>query len=226
MQLNTRIIETGISPQASIIWLHGLGADGSDFVPMVEQLPIAKKMPLRFIFPDAPEQPITLNNGFVMRAWYDIYHLKFGSREDAAGLQASARAINHLIDHEIQVTKIASEKIILAGFSQGGALALQCGLRYPQRLGGILALSTYLPLASTLEQEASPANKTIPILLAHGSEDAIIPLAWSEWTREVLSTMNYSVKFLQYPMAHSVCAKEILDISVQLQTWFNSSCFT
>jgi phospholipase/carboxylesterase len=201
-------IETGPRPQAAVIWLHGLGADGHDFEPIVPELGLAR--PVRFVFPHAPVRAVTINNGMRMRAWYDI--LQFGGgAEDEAGIRESQRLIENLV--EVERTKgIQAGKIVLAGFSQGGAIALQTALRHPERLAGVLALSTYLPLAAKL-QEAGAANRATPIFMAHGSFDDIIPLRRAEQSRDLLKQAGYPVEWRVYPMPHSVSAEEIRDIA-------------
>ncbi len=205
-------IQTGSKPAASIIWLHGLGADGHDFEPIVPELKLAK--PLRFVFPHAPARPVTINQGMRMRAWYDI--LQFGGGpEDEAGIRASQRKIEELISEEKE-KGLPAAKIVMAGFSQGGAIALQTALRYPERLAGVLALSTYLPQAASLQSERSPANQGIPIFMAHGSYDDIIPLRRAEESRKLLEAAGYPVEWHEYPMPHSVCAEEIADMAAFL----------
>jgi phospholipase/carboxylesterase len=205
-------IQTGSKPAASIIWLHGLGADGHDFEPIVPELKLAK--PVRFVFPHAPVRPVTINQGMRMRAWYDI--LQFGGGpEDGAGIRASQRMIEKLISEEKGKGRPAA-KIVMAGFSQGGAIALQTALRYPERLAGVLALSAYLPQATSLQSERSPANQGIPIFMAHGSRDDIIPLRRAEESRKLLEAAGYPVEWHEYPMPHSVCAEEIADIAAFL----------
>jgi phospholipase/carboxylesterase len=205
-------IQTGSKPAASIIWLHGLGADGHDFEPIVPELKLAK--PLRFVFPHAPARPVTINQGMRMRAWYDI--LQFGGGpEDEAGIRASQRKIEELISEEKE-KGLPAAKIVMAGFSQGGAIALQTALRYPERLAGVLALSTYLPQAASLQSERSPANQGIPIFMAHGRYDDIIPLPRAEASRKLLEAAGYPVEWHEYPMPHSVCAEEIADIAAFL----------
>jgi len=197
-------IETGPNPAAAVIWLHGLGADGHDFEPVVPELGL--RHPVRFVFPHAPIRPVTINMGMRMRAWYDI--LQFGGGpEDEAGIRASQELLEKLIASE------KGKKIVLAGFSQGGAIVLQTGLRYPERLAGILALSTYLPLAATLEREVSNANRDVPIFMAHGEYDDLIPIRRAEASRERLARLGYNVEWRAYPMPHSVCAPEIADIA-------------
>ena len=200
-------IETGANPVASIIWLHGLGADGHDFEPIVPELDLPK--PVRFVFPHAPIRPVTLNQGMAMRAWYDIIQLG-GGVEDEAGIRASQTLV------EAMIAKEKTGKIVLAGFSQGGAVVLQTALRHPQRLAGVLALSTYLPIAAKLAAERSQANADIPIFMAHGTYDDIIPLSRAQKSRDMLKELNYPVEWHDYPMPHSVCPEEIRDISTFL----------
>lgn len=202
-------------PIASVIWLHGLGADGNDFAPIVPQLALPE-LPIRFVFPHAPVQPITANGGFPMRAWYDILAFDGARGEDESGIRASAQTIMDLLQRE-QELGMPYERIVLAGFSQGGAMALHCGLRFPDRLAGILALSTYLPIATTVAEEASHANKKIPILMAHGTQDQVVPLAWAQGAQQFLQTLDYSIELRSYPMAHSVCMEEIQDVEKWLR---------
>jgi phospholipase/carboxylesterase len=196
-------IETGPDPAAAVIWLHGLGADGHDFEPIVPELELAQ--PVRFIFPHAPVRPVTINQGMRMRAWYDIFQFG-GGPEDEAGIRASQKTVEALIAKE------SGKKIVLAGFSQGGAIVLQTALRHPGRLAGVLALSTYLPLAGTLAKERSEASKELPIFMAHGQFDDIIPIRRAEASRDALAALGYKVDWHAYPMPHSVCAPEIADI--------------
>jgi phospholipase/carboxylesterase len=197
---------------ASVIWLHGLGADGTDFVPLVPELQLPDNVAPRFIFPNAPVRPVTINNGLSMRAWYDVYSRDARDREDAASIRASAAALHGLIDREC-AAGISARRIVLAGFSQGGAIALQAALRYPQPLAGILALSTYLPLAATLAAEGTAANRAIPILMCHGVQDPILPLDLAHQALAFLRAQGYAPQLLEYPMPHSLCAAEVLDIS-------------
>jgi len=197
-------IETGPNPAAAVIWLHGLGADGHDFEPIVPELRLAK--PVRFVFPHAPVRPVTINQGMRMRAWYDIFQFG-GGPEDDAGIRGSQKLIEGLIQKE------QGKKIVLAGFSQGGAIVLQTALRHPERLAGVMALSTYLPLAKTLEQERAAANHDLPIFMAHGKFDDIIPIHRAQQSRDLLQKLQYKVEWHEYPMPHSVCAEEIGDIS-------------
>ena len=205
-------LETGKSPQHSIIWLHGLGADGEDFVSIAEEmnLPVA----VRYLFPHAPKQPVTLNGGVIMRAWYDIMASNMVAQQDAKGIRASQAAIEALIAQEKQ-RGIVPDHIFLAGFSQGGAIALHTGLRHESRLGGILALSTYLPLAETLSSEASAAALNTPIFMAHGHSDSIVPYERGKVSADEIIKRGYQVDWHEYGMPHSVCAEEVRDI----QTW-------
>jgi len=197
-------IETGPRPGAAVIWLHGLGADGHDFEPIVPELTLPK--PVRFVFPHAPVRPVTINQGMRMRAWYDIFQFG-GGPEDEAGIRASQKLVEKLVEAE------KGKKIVLAGFSQGGAIVLQTALRFPERIAGVLALSTYLPLAAALEKERSEANKDLPIFMAHGQLDDIIPIRRAEASRDALARLGYNVEWHAYPMPHAVCAPEIEDIS-------------
>jgi phospholipase/carboxylesterase len=208
-------IETGARPQASVIVMHGLGADGNDFVPVVPELGLPSGLPVRFVFPHAPVRPVTINAGMVMRAWYDVFELG-GGREDEAGLRASQAIIEGLIARE-KARGIPAGRIVLAGFSQGGAMALQAGLRHPERLAGLLVLSAYLPLASSLPAEASPAAREVPIFMGHGLYDELIPVARARRSRDRLGELGYNVAWHEYPMAHSVCPEEIRDLATWLR---------
>jgi len=197
--------------RASVIWLHGLGANGYDFLPIVEELQGAHLPATRFVFPHAPEQAVTLNNGYVMPSWYDIIGLSQGAPEDEAGLRESMRYVEHLIAHEI-ARGIAPRNIVLAGFSQGGNVALNCALRFPESLAGALILSSYLGLKEQLAAQASAANRMLPIFMAHGTQDDIVPLSLAHAARDTLTTLNYAVDWHSYPMAHTVCTAEVADI--------------
>jgi len=199
---------------SSVIWLHGLGADGHDFAPIVQELALPS---VRFILPHAPVMPVTLNNGYAMPAWYDIYGLGLDSRQDEIGIRASEAKIQALVANEI-ARGIPSTNIVLAGFSQGGAIALHTALRYPQRLAGVLALSTYLPLKSQLEKESSAANQNLPIFMAHGTFDTVITLQVAQLSAEVLNKQGYPLDWHEYAMAHSVSNEEIHDIRHFLST--------
>ena len=207
-------IETGAYPVASVIWLHGLGADGHDFEPIVPELGLPAALRVRFIFPHAPVRPVTLNGGMAMRAWYDILELG-GVREDGEGLRQSQAEVEALIANEA-ARGIAAGRIVLAGFSQGGAIAFQAGLRHPKRLAGIMALSTYLPLAGTVEAERHAANRDLPIFMAHGTMDPMISIGRAQQSRKMLEALGYPVEWREYPMPHSVCPQEIADISAWL----------
>ncbi len=204
-------LETGARPGASVIWLHGLGADGNDFVPIVEEMRLPADLPIRFVFPHAPVRPVTINNGFPMRAWYDIYAADLANRADALGVGQSQGHVEALIARE-KTRGVAAKRIVLAGFSQGGAIALHTGLRHAERLAGILALSTYLPMADRLPAEATPMNRDLPIFMAHGTMDPVIKLAWSEASRRALEAAGYAVEWHTYPMQHAVVWEEIVAV--------------
>ncbi len=214
--LETLEVETAPRPEACVIWLHGLGADGHDFEPIVPVLDLPPKPGIRFVFPHAPVQPVTLNAGMRMRAWYDVYALEGVRREDDAGIRASQGKVEALIARET-ARGIPASKVVLAGFSQGGAIAFQTGLRHPERLAGIMALSTYLPLGTTLAAEAHAANRDVPIFMAHGAHDPTIPLERAGRSRDRLREAGYRVEWHQYPMAHEVCDAELRDLSVWLR---------
>ena len=213
--LDTVEIQTTASPTASIIWLHGLGADGHDFVPIVRQLPLPATAAVRFVFPHAPHRAVTVNGGYVMRAWYDVLSRDFDRQEDSSGIRDSAARVEQLVERE-QSRGIPADRILLAGFSQGGAMALHTGLRRGERLAGILALSTYLPLARLLPDDAAPANRDVPIFMAHGTLDPVIPIALGTQSRDWLIQHGYPVRWREYPMEHSVCLEEIQDLGVWL----------
>lgn len=209
-------IETGPAPEAAVIWLHGLGADGSDFVPIVRELDLAGCPAIRFVFPHAPTMPVTINNGYVMRAWYDILGFDLAQREDEAGLRKSQALVETLIARE-KARGIPAERIVLAGFSQGCAMTLQTGLRHPEKLAGLLGLSGYLPLWASLQAERHGANHATPIFLAHGRYDPIVPIDRAEKSREVLRALGYQVEWHEYPMQHAVCEEEIADVGAWLR---------
>jgi phospholipase/carboxylesterase len=202
------------SPSASIICLHGLGADGNDSATMARTVAIGTGV--RFVFPHAPVRPITLTGGTPMRAWSDLHGLRFDSTEDEAGIRAAAKSLFELVEKEIQ-RGIPANRIVLAGFSQGGAMALYTALRYPHALAGVLALSTYLPLHRFLAEEGSPANKTTPIFMAHGDEDDVVAPALGEFSYNCLKELAYPVQFNRYPIGHSVSPQELMDIARWLQ---------
>jgi len=205
-------IETGPQPTASIIVLHGLGADGNDFVPFAEELELAAAGPVRWVFPHAPTMPVTINGGYVMRAWYDILGVELVRREDEAGLRKSMALVNALIDAERE-RGIAADRIVLAGFSQGCAMALLAGLRYPERLAGLAGMSGYLPLAATLAAERSAANHAVPVFMAHGRHDPVVPFDRGAASRDALLALGYPVEWHEYPMEHSVCGPEVADLN-------------
>lgn len=204
-------IETGANPQHAVIWLHGLGADGHDFAPIVPELGLQDAPTIRFIFPHAPIQPVTINGGMAMRSWYDIYVADLVRHEDESGLRQSQIEVQNLIARE-NARGIPTENIVLAGFSQGCAMTLQTGLRLPERLAGMLCLSGYLPLAAAVAKERHPANQDTPIFMAHGSMDPVVPLTRAEASRQQLEAMGYQVQWNVYPMPHAVCPEEITAI--------------
>lgn len=201
---------------SSVIWLHGLGADGHDFESIVPELGVLETHGVRFVFPHAPHIPVTLNGGMVMRAWYDIRDGDLVNREDSVGIRQSSQKVHALIKREIEDGR-DPQRIVLAGFSQGGAVALHAGLRYEERLAGILALSTYLPLLEDLEFEAHPRNEGVPVFMAHGSEDPIIPLMRAERSKAALEARGYPVEWHNYTMQHSVCMQEVQHIAAWLR---------
>ena len=213
-QLQTIEIETKPKPSHSVIWLHGLGADGNDFVPIVQELSLPPPG-IRFVFPHAPMRPVTINGGFVMRAWYDIANQDLGMKEDEQGVRQSQQMIEDLIAKEAS-RDVPLSRIVVAGFSQGGVIALQTGLRQPERLAGVMSLSAYLPLTSTIGKERNAANNDVPIFMGHGVTDNIVPLPLGTASRDRLLKLGYDVDWHQYPMPHSVCPEELEDISAWL----------
>lgn len=209
------ILQTGKQAQHSIIWLHGLGADGQDFVPIADELELP--VPVRYIFPHAPMRPVTINGGFVMRAWYDIAGTSLDAQQDAAGIRASQAVVEALIEQEI-AHGIERRHIFLAGFSQGGAIALHTALRQAEPLGGVLALSTYLPLAEKAAIELQQQSRTTPIFMAHGRSDPVVAYALGVASRNALMDFGYQVEWHEYAMPHSVCGQELADI----KTWLGS----
>ncbi len=206
-------LESGKQPQHSIIWLHGLGADGQDFVPVADELELPAAV--RYLFPHAPRRPVTINGGFVMRAWYDIAQPSIDAQQDEAGIRESQAAVEALIAQEV-ARGIAPGNIFLAGFSQGGAIALHTALRHDVPLGGVLALSTYLPLIESVAQEVSANTRQTPIFMAHGLYDPIVPYALGASSRETLQELGCPVEWHEYPMQHSVCGEELRDIEAWL----------
>lgn len=226
MELLSHIeLVTGADPVGTVIWMHGLGADGWDFVPLVRELDLPEDLPLRFIFPNAPVRPVTINNGHAMRAWYDIAMADIGRLPDEAGIRQSQAQVEALLARE-KSRAIPARRIVLAGFSQGGAIALHTGLRHAEPLAGILALSTYLPLAETLGREASDANDHVPLFMAHGTQDPVVPIALAETSRATLAARGLSPDWHVYPMPHSVCAEEVAAISHWLAARYASPILT
>jgi phospholipase/carboxylesterase len=205
-------IETAPQPTAAVIVMHGLGADGNDFVPIANELDLSAVGPVRFVFPNAPVIPVTVNGGYQMPAWYDIAAADLGMREDEAGLRRSQAAIETLIANE-KARGIAADRIVVAGFSQGCAMALMTGLRHTERLAGIVGLSGYLPIAATTAAERHAANHETPVFLAHGRQDPVVPLARALQSRDALAALGHAVEWHEYPMAHSVCMEEIADLN-------------
>jgi phospholipase/carboxylesterase len=212
--LETIELETGAKPGAAVIWLHGLGADGHDFEPIVPELRLPASKPVRFIFPNAPQRPVTINMGMRMPAWYDILQLG-GGAEDETGIRESQAAIEKLIAAQKQ-KGIPARKIVLAGFSQGGAIVLQTALRHAERLAGVMALSTYLPLPAILGKERQDINNDLPVFMAHGQFDNMIGMDRAMHSRDALLALGYPVEWREYPMPHSVCPQEIADIAAFL----------
>jgi phospholipase/carboxylesterase len=209
-------LESAPNPSAAVIWLHGLGADGNDFAALVPELDLEGCPPIRFIFPHAPSMAVTLNGGYVMPAWYDILGANLVDRQDATGIQKSEQAVKALIENEV-ARGIAYDRIVLAGFSQGCAMALHTGLRLPHRLAGIIALSGYLPLADRFVNERMQANASTPVFMAHGTQDPVVVLARGENSRDALTAMGHPVQWHTYPMQHSVHPREVADISAFLK---------
>lgn len=213
--LETHEIETAPNPRVTLIVLHGLGADGYDFVPICGELDLSAIGPVRYVFPHAPQRPVTINNGYLMRAWYDIRVADLVRQEDEGGLRESQRQITELIDRERE-RGVPAERIVVMGFSQGCAMTLMTALRYPERLGGAVGMSGYLPLASLAPAERSAANADLPIFLAHGTQDPIVPITRGAASRDALRTMGHDVEWHDYPMPHSVCAEEVEAINAWL----------
>jgi phospholipase/carboxylesterase len=216
MPLDAIEIQTGPNPTGTIIWMHGLGADGHDFEPIVPELVRPGERALRFVFPNAPVRPVTLNRGYPMRAWYDIVGLERGMQHDEPGIRASHAEVEALIRRENE-RGISTDRIALAGFSQGGAMALFSGTRYPEKLAGIMGLSCYMLLESNFAAERVPANQATPIFLAHGSQDPVVSPTLGEQTRRLLEASGYAVEWHAYPMQHSVNPQEIADIAAWLR---------
>lgn len=209
--LQTIEIESAPNPTAAVIWLHGLGADGNDFVPIVRELDLSGSQAIRFIFPTAPTMPVTINGGYVMRAWYDIFTPDLVRREDEPGLRASQALVEALIAKE-KARGIPADRIVLAGFSQGCAMTLQTGLRHPEKLAGLMCLSGYLPLAALIEAERHTSNHATPIFMAHGRQDPVVVIARAEQSRDALKALGHDIEWHEYQMQHSVCQEEVDDI--------------
>jgi phospholipase/carboxylesterase len=209
-------IQTAPEPQAAIIWMHGLGADGNDFVPLVQELEYTGLPAIRFVFPHAKTMPVTVNGGYVMRAWYDITGAELTRREDENGLRASQRDIEALIAREKE-RGIPASKIVVAGFSQGCAMTLQTGLRHDEKLAGLLCLSGYLPLADKVAAERTQASLATPIFMAHGRQDPVVPFVRAEQSRDVLKSLGYNIEWHEYNMQHSLCIEEVRDINAWLR---------
>lgn len=209
-------IETAPNPLASVIWLHGLGADGNDFVPLVRELDLKGLPGIRFVFPHAKQIPVTINGGYIMRAWYDISVADLTRREDETGLRDSQRDVEALIARE-KARGIPASRIILAGFSQGCAMTLQTGLRHPEKLAGMLCLSGYLPLNETVTHERTEESIDTPIFMAHGRQDHVVPFIRAEQSRDVLQGLGYTIEWHEYPMQHSLCFEEVQDISAWMK---------
>ena len=209
-------IETNDNPDIAIIWMHGLGADGNDFVPMVRELDLDGLPGIRFIFPHAKTMPVTINNGYVMRSWYDIAGLEAARREDENGLRASQKDIEAFIERE-KARGIPASRIILAGFSQGCAMAIQTGLRHPEQLAGLLCLSGYVPLSAKLATERTDASKSTPIFMAHGRYDNVVPFNRAEASRDLLVSLGYQLEWHEYAMQHTLCLEEVQHISAWLK---------
>ncbi len=214
--LESVIVETGPKPTFTIIWMHGLGADGHDFEPLVPELLDDGMAPMRFVFPHAPVRPVTINNGYPMRAWYDIIGIDRRSAEDFDGIQGSADAIRALIKREVN-EGIAATRIAIAGFSQGGAMALHVATRHPDKLAGVIALSCYLPLARQFATERTDVNLATPVFMAHGTQDPVVPFAMGDESRRILEGTGYRVEWRQYVMPHSLCEPEVADIRAFLK---------
>jgi len=209
-------IESAPNPTASVIWLHGLGADGNDFVPMVRELDLKGLPAIRFVFPHAKQMPVTINGGYMMRAWYDISVADLTRREDEGGLRDSQRDVEALIARE-KARGIPASRIILAGFSQGCAMTLQTGLRHPEKLAGMLCLSGYLPLNEKVAHERTEESIDTPIFMAHGRQDPVVPFLRAEQSRDILKDLGYTIEWHDYPMQHSLCFEEVQDISAWMK---------
>jgi phospholipase/carboxylesterase len=218
---NAVTVEPGRDANAAVIWLHGLGADGYDFLPVVPELKLPATVAARFVFPHAPIRPVTLNGGAPMRAWYDLYGLNRAAAQDERGLRASAALVDALLDAQV-AAGVSPGRIVLAGFSQGGGMALHVGLRRSEALAGIMALSAYLPLEMQLEREITVAGRATPLLMCHGSQDPVLAFSLGTHSRDALRSLGMSVEWHEYPMGHEVCPAEIRDISAWMRTRFSA----
>ena len=209
-------VSTNKAPDSCVIWLHGLGADGHDFENIVSELKLPQHLGVRFIFPHAPIQPVSINGGYPMRSWFDILGLDESATQDEPGIRKSQYSLEHLIEKMI-ATGIQSERIIIGGFSQGGALALHTALRFSKKLAGVIGLSTYLPIANFLETERSPLNATTPIFLAHGTQDTVLPYEFGRVSFNILQSLGYKISWHDYTIPHTVSAEEVYDLSDWIQ---------
>ena len=220
--LPTVEVRTGSGkPVASVIWLHGLGANGHDFEPVVPHLSLPDHLPVRFVFPNAPVRPVTINGGFPSPAWFDIFQLDKGGRQDEPGIRQAIQWTEALIAQENE-RGVSTDRIVLAGFSQGGAIALATGIRHAERLAGIIGLSTFLPLADQTQNDAAVANRQTPVLICHGSRDGVVPENFGKMSAEALKALDYPVEWQTYPMAHEVCMEEIQLIGQRLASWLGA----
>lgn len=218
-ELDSIIIETQDNPDAAVIWLHGLGADGNDFVPIIDQLQLPSHLAIRFVFPHAPVRPITINQGYQMPGWYDISSLSIIDDEDEPGINESSAILRQLCEEQ-EATGIDASRIVVAGFSQGGAIALHCGVRYPKTLAGIMALSTYLAIPDALTRELSASAKDTPVFMAHGRQDDVVAFEYGQRSHEMLESAGLHVEWHDYDMAHAVCPEQIMHIRLWLMSLF------
>lgn len=214
--LDSIVIDTAPNPQVSVIWMHGLGDSGEGWAPIVNELDLQGLPGIRFIFPHANQMPVTINGGYVMRSWYDIVHTDLGRQEDEKGLRESQILVEALIEREI-ARGVPAHRIVLGGFSQGCAMTLQAGLRYSQKLAGLMCLSGYVPLADKVAAERHPANQETPIFMVHGTMDPVIPFGRATASRDLLAQLGYKIEWHEYPMQHSACAEEVRDVSAWLK---------
>jgi phospholipase/carboxylesterase len=218
-ELDSIVIETQENPDAAVIWLHGLGADGNDFVPIIDQLQLPSHLAIRFVFPHAPVRPITINQGYQMPGWYDISSMSIVDKEDEPGIKESSAILQQLCEEQ-EAAGIDASRIVVAGFSQGGAIAVHCGVRYPKPLAGIMALSTYLAIPDTLEQELSDCASEVPVFMAHGRQDEVVAYEYGKKSQALLESTGLSVEWHEYDMGHAVCTEEIMHIREWLTSLF------